>query len=551
MIVPQPFGFGCMRLAEDDDAAIATLTAALDAGVTLLDTAGAYGREPHHNERLVARAMATRAVTVVTKGGMRREGTRWIPDGRATALRSDCDSSRDALGVDVLDAFLLHAPDPRAKLGTSVRALAALREAGLVRAIGVCNVSLRELDEALAIAPLELVEVACSPFDDTAIRGGVIGRCIERGIRVLLHSPLGGPKRAAKLAREEALAAVARKHGATPQQIAIAWLRDLDPALVPIPSTRDPGRARSFAVAIELDDEDRAALDARQPSVRRIRVRDEAPIAAGEGDVRLIMGVPGAGKSFLATSWVGRGYVRLNRDDRGGTLRELAAALDEALGGGARQVVLDNTYVTRAQRAEVLNVARRHGVAVRCTHVDAPIEIAQGNAARRMIDAFGRLLDLPEIEKRSRTDPRALAPTALFRVRRALEPPSLDEGFVEIETRQATPAPKAGERAALFVAHDRLQMADLTSLAASYDVRVAFGWLPEGAPAPPLPAGFESTTCPHPAGPPTCWCRPPLPGLLVRAIVQHTIDPARSLVLGATPGHAAMARAIGAPYRDH
>src|SRR5262245_22346621 len=144
-------GLGCMRLStapeRDDDRAIEVIHTALGAGATLLDTADAYCHNEHdvgHNERLIARALDTWSgdrsrVTVATKGGIRRPKGAWVNDGRAKHLRDACDASRRALGVETIDLYQLHAPDPRAPFETSVRALAALQREGKIRQIGLCN----------------------------------------------------------------------------------------------------------------------------------------------------------------------------------------------------------------------------------------------------------------------------------------------------------------------------------------------------------------------------------------------------------------------------
>src|SRR5919201_1107357 len=144
-----------MRLpADDEELAVETIAAAAEAGVTVFDTARAYDG----NEALLARALrsagAERRARIVTKGGM-------------------------------------------------------------ARTVGVCNVNRRLLDQALELAPVAAVQVALSPFDDRALRGGVVERCAGAGISVIAHSPLGGPRRARALARNEALVDVAQGHGAT------------------------------------------------------------------------------------------------------------------------------------------------------------------------------------------------------------------------------------------------------------------------------------------------------------------------------------------------
>ena len=136
---------------------------------------------------------------------MARPDGRWVPDGRAGTLRSDCEASLEALDGLPIDLFLVHAPDPRTPWATTVRALAKLVDDGLVKRVGIANVNRRQLDEALELAPIAAVQVAVSVYDDHAIRGGVVARCEERGLTVIAHSPLGGPRRIARLRRDETL----------------------------------------------------------------------------------------------------------------------------------------------------------------------------------------------------------------------------------------------------------------------------------------------------------------------------------------------------------
>ena len=142
-------GLGCMRLStrtdRDDERSVAVIRAALDAGATLLDSSDAYclgDGDVGHNERLIARALdgwaGDRArITVATKGGMRRPGGAWVPDGRAKHLREACDASRRALGADVIDLYQLHVVDPKTSIATSVRTLGRLKDDGRIAAIGL------------------------------------------------------------------------------------------------------------------------------------------------------------------------------------------------------------------------------------------------------------------------------------------------------------------------------------------------------------------------------------------------------------------------------
>ncbi len=391
-----------MRLStdesRDEELALATIAAAAEAGVTVFDTARAYGRdegELGHNEKLLARGLrragAEGRARIVTKGGMTRAGGGWVPDGRAKAILADCEASLTALDGLAIDLYLVHAPDPRTPWRTTVRALARLVDRGLVRRVGVANVNRPQLEEAIELAPVTAVQVALSPFDDHALRGGIVELCAERGIALIAHSPLGGPRRAGGLARRQPLAEIAAARGVTPAEVALAWLLGLSPAVVAIPGARRPETARSAARAAELRLEagDRAALAEAFGGARPDRA--ERPQPAGDGEVVLVMGIPGAGKSRIAEEYVSRGYLRLNRDERGGSLRELADALDQELAAGARRVVLDNTYLTRAARSYAIDAAARHGVAARCVWLDTPLAQAQFNLVERLLDRFDSL----------------------------------------------------------------------------------------------------------------------------------------------------------------
>jgi aryl-alcohol dehydrogenase-like predicted oxidoreductase/predicted kinase len=555
--------------SRDEELALATIAAAAEAGMTLFDTARAYGRgeaELGHNERLLARALrrsgADASARIVTKGGMTRTGGGWIPDGRAKAIRTDCEASLADLGGLPIDLYLIHAPDPRTPWRTSVRALARLVDDGLVRRVGVANVNRRQLDEALDLAPVAAVQVALSPHDDRALRGGVVERCAEEAIALIAHSPLGGPRRAGGLARRPALAEVADTRGATPAVVALAWLLELSPAVVAIPGARRPETARSAARAakLELDDDDRAVLARAFGWPRPTRL--ERPRPPDDAEVVLVMGIPGAGKSRVAEEHVARGYLRLNRDERGGALRELAGALDEELASGARRVVLDNTYLTRAARSYVIEAASRHGIPTRCIWLDTPLAQAQVNLVERLLDRFGSLPTPDELREVARREPGVHAPTSQMGTQRELEPPSADEGFAEVEhVPFARRPPAEAGRVGVFVAAAALsrpgweQALDQGDRGAPH---LVFDWSPDGDVdaladvgarlAAAVSGQVESALCPHGAGPPSCWCRPPLPGLPLAFARTHGVDPSRSILVGTGPAHRTLATTLGARY---
>ena len=340
-----------------------------------------------------------------------------------------------------------------------------------------------QLDEALELAPIGAVQMALNAFDDAAFRSGVFDRCLERDLVLIAHSPLGGPRRAGRLARHEVLAKVARTHGASPAEVALAWLLALAPSVLAIPGARRPESARSAAAAagLVLAADDKRDLDeslGRRPRLARRAGR------RSRADVVLVMGIPGAGKSRVAEEYVERGFVRLNRDERGGSLRELAAELDAVLARGAPDVVLDNTYLTRVARSHVVEAARRHGASVRCVWLDTPLAQAQVNLVERLLERFGSLPAPDELATLARTQAGVLTPTSQMRTFRQLEPPDEDEGFVEVERVDFERLPQPGRNAAgVLVAAAAAGVDRWREAVASAEPskpHLVFDWRPEG-----------------------------------------------------------------------
>ena len=601
---PAP-ALGCMRLStapdRDDERSISVLHAALDAGVRLLDTADVYCRdetEIGHNERLIARALATWSgdrsqIRVATKGGLTRPDGAWIPDGRARHLAAACEASRRALGVERISLYQLHALDPRVPLATSMRALRRLQDEGAIAEVGLSNVNVGQIEEAQRITKIAAVQVELSLWHDDNLLNGVAEHCRDRGIPLLAYRPLGGPERRRKLLSDPVLAAIAARHQATPFEIALVWIYDLSPLFLPLPGATRVETVRSLVRAREivLSEEDRAQLDGRFPSgrlLRRVTLPSHRPSPAGDGEVVLVMGLPAAGKSTLARDLVRQGYDRLNRDEAGGTVADLLPELDQLVAKGRRRIILDNTYVSRKSRRPVIERARSLGLAVRCLWLDTPLEHAQVNAAWRMVSRYGRLLEPTEIAAAAKADPGAFAPSAQFRMKRALEPPTLDEGFDQVEVAQFARQPDASltNRALLFwcegvlvrsrsgsrapTSPDDLELlpnrADALRRYADEGCRlVGLSWRPEIAEGTLTRAQVDATHkriedllgvtadvlyCPHAAGPPVCWCRKPLPGLGVVAIQRHRLDVSQCLFVGASSNDASFARRLGLPFRD-
>lgn len=250
---------------------IATIHAALDCGVTLIDTADAYslgGADTGHNERLVAEAVRSwrgpdGAVVIATKGGhLRRGDGSWHLNGRPEYLAQACDASLRALRVDVIDLYQLHRPDPDVPFAESVGGLAELRDQGKIRLVGLSNVDVDQIDEARAVVPIASVQNQFSPaFLSSA---GEIAHCAKHGIAFLAWSPLGGISSAGRIGdHHSAYAVVARRHGVSPQQVALAWELAQSDVVIPIAGSRRPETIRdsAAAAALRLSEDDLALLE--------------------------------------------------------------------------------------------------------------------------------------------------------------------------------------------------------------------------------------------------------------------------------------------------
>jgi aryl-alcohol dehydrogenase-like predicted oxidoreductase len=248
----------------DEERSIRTIHAALDAGVTLIDTADAYHLEPGetgHNERLIAKALARYSgdasdVLVATKGGHLRPGDgSWTVDGSPEHLREAAEASLKALGVDAIGLYQFHRPDPKVPYEDSVGALKELLDAGKIRLAGISNGSIEQIDIArrvLGEGNLASVQNQFSP----AFRGSEpeLRYSAEHGIAFLPWSPLGGIGSAAKLGtRHAAFQEVAAAHSVSPQQVTLAWLLAKAPAVIPIPGASRPESITDSAQAVGLE----------------------------------------------------------------------------------------------------------------------------------------------------------------------------------------------------------------------------------------------------------------------------------------------------------
>ncbi len=270
-----PVGYGGMHLSLEgrppEDQALSVLHAALDAGVTLVDTADVYCLDQHdigHNERLIAAALRSWGgdrdrLVVATKGGLVRPSGRWQTDGRPAQLRQACHRSLAALGVERIDLYQLHAPDPALPFEESVGALAELREQGKVRWVGLSNVSVAEIEAARRIVPVVSVQNRLNPFFREALASGVVAHCAAQGIGFLAYSPTGGARLTKKLPTHPVLRPMAARLGVTTHALVIAWVLSRSPTVIPIPSARRVDHALDSisAADLELAPEDLAAID--------------------------------------------------------------------------------------------------------------------------------------------------------------------------------------------------------------------------------------------------------------------------------------------------
>ena len=259
-------GFGAMRLTgngiwgepADREESKAVLRRALELGANLIDTADSYG--PAVSEEIIAEALHPYpdGLVIATKGGFQRPGPgRWDPDGRPEHLREACDASLRRLKVDRIDLYQLHRPDPRVPYEESVGALKQLQEEGKIRLIGVSNVSAEQLSAARTIVDVVSVQ---NRFNLTDRFGeDVLDICERDALGFIPWFPLavgrlaepGGP-----------LDEIAAAHGATPSQVALAWLLQRSPSMLPIPGTSSVEHLEEnmAAAGLELTEDEFEAL---------------------------------------------------------------------------------------------------------------------------------------------------------------------------------------------------------------------------------------------------------------------------------------------------
>lgn len=260
-------GYGAMRITgqgvwgppPDHDAAIAVLRRALELGVNLIDTANSYG--PDVSEELIAEALHPypEELVIATKGGFTRPGPgKWVPNGRPEYLREACEGSLRRLRTDSIDLYQLHVPDHEVPYEESIGALKELQDEGKVNQIGVSNVSLEQLATARGIVDVVSVQNRFNLGDRSAAE--VLATCQADGLGFIPWFPLD----AGSLAEPGGVAAeIAARHGATPAQVALAWLLQT-PATLPIPGTGSVAHLEEnlAAASLQLSEEEVSELTA-------------------------------------------------------------------------------------------------------------------------------------------------------------------------------------------------------------------------------------------------------------------------------------------------
>ena len=260
-------GLGAMPLSTKSDRpsredAVAVVHAALDAGVTLIDTADAYSRDESefgHNESLVAEALASYGpgaadVLVATKGGHTRQGTDWGLDGSPAYLRRAAEDSLRRLGGDAIALYQYHRPDPRTPWEESMAGLRALADDGLVRMVGVSNADIAQIDVARSVIGDAFVSVQNQFSPDWRFSADELAHCAAHGLAFIPWSPFGGVSAAGSLdAAAPAFAEVAAELGVSVYRVALAWHLAQADVVVPIPGASRTASIIDSAGAADLE----------------------------------------------------------------------------------------------------------------------------------------------------------------------------------------------------------------------------------------------------------------------------------------------------------
>jgi pyridoxine 4-dehydrogenase len=254
-------GFGAMRITgrgiwgdpPDRNAAIALLRRVVERGVDFIDTADSYG--PGTSETLITEALHPypAGLVIATKGGLVRPGPdRWDADCRPAHLRQACEDSLKRLKLERIDLYQLHTIDPRVPLEDSVGTLVELQKQGKIRHIGLSNVTVPQLAQARKLTAIVSVQNRYNLEDRRS--DAVVDACARDGLAFLPWYPLA----AGSLARSRQLDDIAKRHGASHSQVALAWLLRRSPTMLPIPGTSSIAHFEEnlAAATLELSDDE-------------------------------------------------------------------------------------------------------------------------------------------------------------------------------------------------------------------------------------------------------------------------------------------------------
>lgn len=229
------------------------LNAAIDAGMTFIDTADVYCLDDSdlgHNERLIASVGRADEIRVATKAGLRRPGGAWTSDATPAHIRDACEQSLRSLQTERIWLYQLHAPDPKVAFEKSVEAFAELQREGKFQHFGLSNVSVKQIEQASAILPVVSVQNRLNPYFRENVK--VAEFCARRNVTFLAYSPVGGGRLAKKLPRFDVLIELAQKHDRSVHAIVIAWVRAKAATVVPIPAARTVEHVLDSARAADL-----------------------------------------------------------------------------------------------------------------------------------------------------------------------------------------------------------------------------------------------------------------------------------------------------------
>jgi aryl-alcohol dehydrogenase-like predicted oxidoreductase len=260
-------GFGAMRITgagvwgdpADPGECLRTLKRLPALGVNFVDTADSYG--PNVSEELIRQALYPyTGMLIATKGGLTRTGpNRWVAVGRPEYLIQQAYTSRRRLGVEIIDLWQLHRVDPKVPRDEQFAAIKGLIDNGVIRHAGLSEASVDDIEEASRVFPVATVQNRYNLVDRAS--EGILEHCEKKGIGFIPWFPLA----AGELAKPGTLLdTIARRHGVTPSQIALAWVLKRSPVMLPIPGTSKVAHLEDnvAAAAVNLSDEDFAALDA-------------------------------------------------------------------------------------------------------------------------------------------------------------------------------------------------------------------------------------------------------------------------------------------------